>query len=132
MLAIEHIFIFILCLVVFTIILTFLFSKSTTPKLEKQKPRAHCPLCNHILEKGKKVHSSQTEIGDTLIETRIKGCVYCVVENNKLKRTCPICKKDVPKEQMILATSNPKMSRLQLSIKGCRLCYPQGFTDDDR
>ena len=99
----------------------------TGPTPKKEKPKSQCPLCKHDLYAGEKVRSDQTEIGDIEVQTRIKGCIYCVGAESRLPRHCPICKQDVPKGRAILAISDPRVDRLKLSIKGCPQCFPQGF-----
>ena len=129
MLSTGHIFLFAFCLLMLSLLIRMLFPLSFTSTLApaKEKPKSQCPLCKHDLYAGEKVRSNQTEIGNIEVQTRIKGCIYCVAPENKLARHCPICKQDVPKDEMVLATSDPRVDRLKLSIKGCRRCFPQGF-----
>lgn len=93
----------------------------------EEKPRGFCPLCKHPLMKGERVRSDQTEIGNVEVQTRIKGCPYCLASGARSKRHCPVCKKDVPVGEVILALADPRVDRLKLSIKGCKQCFPQGF-----
>ncbi len=91
-----------------------------------------CPICSHPLKKGEKVRSNQVEIGGLEVQTRIKGCIYCFSSDakglkNKRRRICPICKKNIDRDGVILAIADPRVSRLQLKIQGCRACFPQGF-----
>ena len=129
MLSTEHILLFAFCLLMLSLLIWMLFpiSFSTPPISKKEKPKSQCPLCKHDLYPGEKVRSNQTEIGNIEVQTRIKGCIYCIAPENKLPRRCPICKQDVPKDEMVLATSDPRVDRLKMSIKGCRKCFPQGF-----
>ncbi len=86
--------------------------------------RGKCPLCGHPLRKGERVKSDQIETAKVEIKTFIKGCPYCV--SGTRKKICPICKKNLSREETILAISffdNPK----KMLIKGCRSCYPQGY-----
>lgn len=92
-----------------------------------EKPRGFCPLCAHPLMKGERIRSDQLEIGDVEVQTRIKGCPYCMGTASRLKRNCPVCKKKVAKGEVILALADPRVDRLKLSIKGCKQCWPQGF-----
>ncbi|MCB1172768.1 MAG: hypothetical protein KDK39_04345 [Leptospiraceae bacterium] len=105
-----------------------LFSIRNYQPPAKEKPRGICPLCQHELMKGERIRSDQTEIGDIELQTWIKGCPYCMPESSRLKRRCPVCKKEVPKDGVILALSNPKIDARRLSIKGCQQCWPQGFS----
>lgn len=93
----------------------------------EDKPRGFCPLCAHPLMKGERIRSDQTEIGDVEVQTRIKGCLYCMGPMANRKRQCPVCKQKVAKDEVILALSDPRVDRLKLRIKGCKACWPQGF-----
>ena len=132
MLDTSHFFIFFFCFCALSILFAMLIplhlpKSKEKPKVAKKKAKSFCPLCIHPLQQGEKIHSDQTEIGNTQIETRLKGCIYCIYKENKLPRSCPICKKDVSHDDYVLATSDLKIDRLKLNIKGCRLCFPQGF-----
>ncbi|MBX7056962.1 MAG: hypothetical protein K1X75_02775 [Leptospirales bacterium] len=93
----------------------------------EEKPRGFCPLCKHPLMKGERVRSDQTEIGNIEVQTRIKGCPFCMGPSNRRKRSCPVCQRPVAQDEVILALADPRVDRLKLSIKGCRQCFPQGF-----
>lgn len=93
---------------------------------KEEKPRGFCPLCKAPLMKGERVRSDQMEIGDYEVQTRIKGCLYCMGASRRA-RNCPVCKRKVPKGDVILALADPRVDRLKLSIKGCKQCFPQGF-----
>ncbi len=101
--------------------------RDSSDNREKQKPRGMCPICKQQLIQGERIRSDVTEIGDVEIQTRIKGCPYCLGEQGKRKRSCPVCKKKVPLDGVILALSDPRVDRKKLSIRGCKNCYPQGF-----
>jgi len=92
----------------------------------KDKIKGRCPICDQGLMKGERVRSDQVEIGDIEVQTKIKGCPFCMGDG-KRKRICPVCKKKLAKDEFILAISDPRVDRLKLSIKGCAKCYPQGF-----
>jgi hypothetical protein len=94
---------------------------------EKEKPRGKCPLCDQILFKGERLRSSVTEIGNVEVQTRIKGCPYCMGEKGNRKRACPVCKKKIAPDEVVLALADPRVDRLKLSVRGCKNCYPQGF-----
>lgn len=89
--------------------------------------RGYCPICAAGLRKGEKIRSSVVEIGNVEIQTRIKGCPYCLGEKSTRKRTCPVCKANLPVDQLILAISDPRVDKRKLAIRGCKTCYPQGF-----
>jgi hypothetical protein len=96
-------------------------------QVEKEKPRGFCPLCKQPLMAGERIRSDQMEIGDIEVQTRIKGCPYCMGPASRRSRNCPVCKNKVAKDEVILAISDPRVDRLKLSIKGCKQCWPQGF-----
>ncbi len=96
-------------------------------KEPKKDVRGKCPLCGHELLKGERIRSNQVEIGEVEVRTYIKGCPYCMATGSRLKRTCPVCKKNVESDQSIMAVSDPRADRKKLGIKGCKNCWPQGF-----
>lgn len=113
-------------------ILSFLFwmlfsLKDSNLRNEKDKIRGSCPICGQGLKKGERIRSNVTEIGDIEIQTHIKGCPYCMGSIGKRRRSCPVCKKKLKSDAMILAISDPRVDRKKLSIRGCKKCYPQGF-----
>lgn len=114
-------------LIAFLIWMLFPISNSKHDEDTKEKPKGFCPVCKHPLMKGEKIRSDQTEIGNIEVQTWIKGCTYCMGPSSKLKRACPVCKKKVAKDEVILASSDPRVNRLKLAIKGCKSCWPQGF-----
>ena len=94
---------------------------------KKEKPKGICPLCKQTLYAGERIRSDQLENGDVEVQTRIKGCPYCMGPTQRRARNCPVCKTKVEKDEVILAISDPRVDRLKLSIKGCKACWPQGF-----
>ncbi len=105
----------------------FPIGDSRRKKDDKDKPKGFCPLCKQALYAGERIRSDQTEIGDVEVQTRIKGCPYCMGPTSRRARNCPVCKNKVAKDEVILAISDPRIDRLKLSIKGCKQCWPQGF-----
>ncbi len=97
------------------------------PAPAEDRIRGYCPICGQGLRKGERIRSSVTEIGNVEIQTRIKGCPYCLGEKAKRKRSCPVCKTSLPEDQIILAISDPRVDKRKLAIRGCKNCYPQGF-----
>ncbi|MBE7438374.1 MAG: hypothetical protein HS115_07980 [Spirochaetales bacterium] len=95
------------------------------PAEVRKKPR--CPLCHTELEKGEKLRSSVMELGNVEVRTTIKGCPYCLTEKKPRKRTCPVCRAVLSQAQALVAYSDPRQDRKSLSMRGCSLCYPQGF-----
>jgi len=90
------------------------------------KIKGYCPICAQGLRKGERIRSNVMEIGDVEVQTIIKGCPYCLTGSRK--RACPVCKKKLAKDETIIAISDPKIDRNKLSIRGCKKCYPQGFS----
>jgi len=91
----------------------------------RKKPR--CPLCHTELERGEKLRSSVMELGNVEVRTTIKGCPYCLGEKTRRKRTCPVCRAELNQNQALVAYSDPRQDRKSLAMRGCSLCYPQGF-----
>lgn len=84
------------------IFLLFLLSKqSRTDALSKQNKEIHavhsiCPLCGSGLTRSEKVKSVLFPgKPDSMME--IYGCPYCFPPDNKIKRICPVCKKELKK-----------------------------------
>lgn len=99
----------------------------TTTEKEPEKMRGHCPICAQGLRVGERIRSDVVEIGDIEVQTKIKGCPYCMGVLGNRKRACPVCKKKLARDAVILAIADPRVDRRKLSIRGCRDCYPQGF-----
>lgn len=114
-------------LMAFLIWMLFPIGDRRRPPEKKDKPRGTCPICGQQLFKGERLRSDVTEIGDIEVQTRIKGCPYCMGEKDKRKRLCPVCKKKLPIGDVILALADPRVDRYKLSVRGCKNCYPQGF-----
>jgi len=110
------------------LLIWMLFTVGIQTREEPANPvRGYCPLCGQGLRKGEKIRSSIVEIGSVEVQTRIKGCPFCLGEVSRRKRSCPVCKKEVGLEDVILALSDPRVDKKKLSIKGCKQCYPPGF-----
>lgn len=97
------------------------------PEPPGRKARGNCPICGQGLFSGERIRSDVTEIGEIEVQTRIKGCPYCMGALGNRTRSCPVCKKKLPEGEVILAIADPRVDRRKLSIRGCRECYPQGF-----
>ena len=121
-------YLFILFLGIFFLALLFwMLIPVNTASAPEEKARSKCPICSHPLQKGERLRSDIMEIGDVEVHTRIKGCPFCYGGKNA-KRSCPICKNLLEGEEAILAVSYPKIDSRKLSIRGCKKCYPQGFS----
>lgn len=97
------------------------------PEPPPKKSKGYCPICAQGLYAGERIRSDVTEIGDIEVQTKIKGCPYCMGVLGNRKRACPVCKRKLPAGEVILAIADPRVDRRKLSIRGCRECYPQGF-----
>lgn len=111
---------------ILSFLLWMLFPISDQPGEVQEKPRGYCPICGQGLKKGEKIRSSIVEIGDVEVQTTIKGCPHCLEGN--ARRKCPVCKKGLKKDEAIIAYSDPKEDKKRLSIRGCKKCFPQGFS----
>lgn len=97
---------------------------------EKRKPRGKCPVCESTLYQGERLRSNVIEIGNVEVRTFLHGCPHCLgitASRFSTKRTCPVCKKNVPQDESIMAVSDPNVDKKKLAIRGCKKCYPEGF-----
>lgn len=122
----AYIWVFLGALIIMSLLFWMLFPIKE-PALAQNPIKGFCPICSHPLRKGERVRSDVLEIGDSEVRTKIKGCPYCLTENAKENRQCPVCRKPLQKNEMIVALSNPKIDKKKLSIRGCTNCYPEGF-----
>ena len=81
-----------------------------------------CPLCGEILLTGERVHSVlYPGKPDSLME--IHGCRYCEGEGAGRKRICPVCKKEVPSDGVVIARVFEKPGKKHVHVLGCSGCY---------
>lgn len=124
----SYLLLFLFAALLIALLIWMLFSFGSSPPAVDESPvRGYCPLCGQGLRKGQRIRSSITEIGSVEIQTRIKGCPFCLGELGRRKRSCQVCKKEVALDEVILALSDPRVDKKKLSIKGCKNCYPPGF-----
>jgi formate dehydrogenase maturation protein FdhE len=124
----SYLLLFAFAALLIALLIWMLFSLGQQSAREPENPvRGYCPLCGQGLRKGEKIRSSVVEIGSVEVQTRIKGCPFCLGEQGRKKRSCPVCKKEVGLDDVILALADPRVDKKKLSIKGCKNCYPPGF-----
>jgi len=88
----------------------------TIPKTTK------CPLCGSELKDNKRVKSVLFPgKPDSMME--INGCPYCFPVNSDIKRICPVCKKEVPKDGYVIARVFIKPNKKHVHVLGCTACY---------
>lgn len=81
-----------------------------------------CPLCKEPLNPGERVHSIlYPGKPDSLME--IFGCPFCEKPDSKNKRTCPVCKKEMPSDAMLIARVFEKPGKKHVHVLGCSSCY---------
>lgn len=86
---------------------------------EKTKP---CPLCGTPLKPGEKVHSVMYPgKPDSLME--IFGCPYCEKPDSRQTRICPVCKKEMEAESVLIARVFSKPGKTHVHVLGCSQCY---------
>jgi hypothetical protein len=95
-----------------------------------------CPLCSAMLRRGETVHTvafsgggkkdGQRQKGgrpsDYLVH--IFGCPYCYPDNNAHRRICPVCSKELNKEDFLIARmfEKQKETRKHVHVLGCTRC----------
>jgi hypothetical protein len=81
-----------------------------------------CPLCGSLLTKKEKVKSVlYPGKPDGMME--IYGCPYCYGPGSKKERTCPVCKKALPREGLVYARFFQTAGRKHAHVLGCTNCY---------
>jgi len=88
-----------------------------------QTPKTtECPLCGSKLADNKRVKSIlYPGKPDSMME--INGCPFCYPVNSKIKRICPVCKKEVPKDGHVIARVFIKPNKKHVHVLGCTGCY---------
>ena len=92
---------------------------STTIQIQKT---TKCPLCGSDLADNRRVKSIlYPGKPDSMME--INGCLFCFPVNSKIKRICPVCKKEVPKDGHVIARVFIKPNKKHVHVLGCTGCY---------
>ncbi len=85
-----------------------------------------CPLCGSGLVKGERVKSVLFPgKPDSIME--IHGCRYCYPPNKKIKRICPVCKKELGSESVVIARVFERPGRKHVHVLGCTECYKRKY-----
>lgn len=121
-----HIAVLIISGLILMLLLFYLFKTRNKqveiPKVEKPVSNRHCPLCGEPLVSGERVHSVlYPGKPDSMME--IYGCPYCEKPDAKNKRRCPVCKKELPSDAVIIARVFEKPGKKHVHVLGCTLCY---------
>ncbi len=95
--------------------------------------RRPCPLCGELLKKGETVHSVlYPGKPDSIME--IYGCPFCDTKpkggesetktsGHRNTRTCPVCKKVMPDDSLLIARVYEKPGKKHVHVLGCSVCY---------
>jgi hypothetical protein len=102
-------------------------ARKSRENLEVLKP---CPICGTMLRRGETVHSVVYSGGGKKPEpgrpveyiTHIFGCPYCYPVNEKVERTCPVCRRPVPEDGYVVARMFEKPGRNHVHVIGCTRC----------
>lgn len=85
-----------------------------------------CPLCGSGLRRGERVKSVLFPgKPDSIME--IHGCRYCYPPNKKVKRICPVCKKELGRESVVIARVFERPGRKHVHVLGCTECYKRKY-----
>ncbi len=122
-----HIAVLIISGILIILLLFYLTKKSgsnhyTVKKSEISPPSKPCPLCREALKPGETVHSVLFPgKPDSLME--IYGCPYCEHPGSPRKRICPVCKKQLTDDGMLIARVFEKPGKKHVHVLGCNSCY---------
>ncbi|MDC7226457.1 MAG: hypothetical protein PQJ61_06805 [Spirochaetales bacterium] len=91
-----------------------------------EPPTKPCPLCRAALKPGETVHSVlYPGKPDSLME--IYGCPYCEPGKSsgtvRNKRICPVCKKELSDNGLVIARVFEKPGKKHVHVLGCTDCY---------
>lgn len=57
----------------------------------------------------------------------IYGCPYCYPPNSRVKRICPVCKKELKNESIVIARVFIKPGQKHVHVLGCSDCYKRKY-----
>lgn len=107
-----------------------LFSRMTRRQIKGKAKHAGkagnpgaCPVCGIVLESGQKIQSAVFPGGNDRI-CHIFGCPTCLSPDApSARRTCPVCKKEVKREEYLIARFFEHPGRKNhVHILGCVHC----------
>lgn len=122
-------YIIVLSLLVLIALLLFIYLFSSRKQAENRRKKVpqtdekagkHCPLCGELLTNGERIHSViYPGEPDKLME--IYGCPHC--ESKPGKRKCPVCKKTMAADSILIARVFEKPGKTHVHVLGCSSCY---------
>jgi len=88
-----------------------------------------CPLCSSGLVRGERVRTvvfgPSPKSSPGAPEERIAhifGCPHCYPANPQNKRTCPVCKKEMPPDGFLYARMFERPGKTHVHVIGCTGC----------
>lgn len=121
--------------VIVTALMYFKYQAQQNKAIAKQKKRsgngmggfANCPVCGTMMLPGEnlvtKVFTTSGQVNDQICY--IYGCPHCFpVCEPGIKRSCPVCKKNVEQKQYLLARrfNKTKSGTPHVIVNGCGNC----------
>ena len=121
--------------VIVAALMYFKYQAQQNKAIAKQKKRsgngmggfANCPVCGTMMLPGenlvKKVFTTSGQVNDQICY--IYGCPHCFpVCEPGIKRSCPVCKKNVEQKQYLLARrfNKTKSGTPHVIVNGCGNC----------
>ena len=121
--------------VIVTALMYFKYQAQQNKAIAKQKKRsgngmggfANCPVCGTMMLPGEnlvtKVFTTSGQVNDQICY--IYGCPHCFpVYEPGIKRSCPVCKKNVEQKQYLLARrfNKTKSGTPHVIVNGCGNC----------
>lgn len=122
----SRILILLLLAAVIVILLILLRRKKENPGAVTETPKKGegtvCPLCGSVLSGGERVRSVvYPGKPDSIME--ISGCPRCSPANPEHPRICPVCRRTLGPEGLVIARYFEKPGRKHVHVLGCDICY---------
>jgi len=115
-----------ICYFFWRFFLTYFYTRSAKKRKSAAKEKTPCPLCGSKLYTGEnlvsRVYKTAT-IND--LPCTIHGCPHCYpVPEPGIKRTCPVCHKEVPLEGHLDAhLFTRRTGKKHVHVTGCTECH---------